>query len=159
MKTLEGLIRGMGQWTDLDKALEESGLTAAEALAVLEGEQGQRQMAARRELARIHAELIALRFRPLAASKLCGMLQEEKAELRLKAALAVLEIAADAADSRRPEDGATNTSTGDEVDDEEADTELMMAVAEVIAQRRRVELMGAPPRVAGGKADGHAAGE
>jgi hypothetical protein len=150
MKKIAGLIRGMGEWTDLDKALQAAGLTAAEALAALEAREGQRQMAARRELAKIHAEVIALRFRPLAASKLCGMLQEEKLDVRMKAALAVLGMTSETASltKRASEEAAEGSDEG-----EEADTELMMAVAEVLAERRRAELMGAPPRMTEEKAD------
>jgi hypothetical protein len=142
MKRSEKIIQGMMEGADLQRVLDEAGVSASAALDLLEGREGKRQREARRALAAIHAEMIALRFRALAASRLCGMLSEEKVDLRMKAALAVLGMTAETMKRDRDEaaKGAEQETQG-----EEADTELMLAAAEALAERRRTELMGAPP--------------
>src|SRR5947207_2892558 len=60
------VIREMSNNRDLRKGLEERGLTAARAMALLRAKSGRHQLKARRDLARIRSKMVAQRLGPAA---------------------------------------------------------------------------------------------
>ena len=91
---VENLIGTLVSGVDLDRVLEEHGMTAPQMVHAILCKRGKGEMAARRRLAKIQRELLAHRFSAFAVQKVCAVLQEkEKPELWLKAAAAVLEVA------------------------------------------------------------------
>lgn len=143
------VIRGMVEGIDLERVMERAGIGtgktggAAEVRRLLEGKEGRRQIEARRALARLHVELLALRYGALAMGKVCGLLSQEKPELQLKAALAVLgamrgekEQEARSKNQEATAEMARELAVG-AAEEGEADMELLSAVAEVLAERRR----------------------
>ena len=131
------VIRGLVESSDLQKVMDESGLTAVSALALLRGTEGREQLKARRKLAKIHGELLAQRYGPFAVQKLTQLLGDEKPELRLKGALSLLKIGKlDRQSSSAKPDKAKES---EEIEDTDELREVMSAVAEVLEQRAQAK--------------------
>src|SRR4051794_1125577 len=85
------LVGAMVKGRELGRVLRDMGMTAAEAMGVLAGEEGKADVAARRALARVQVTLLADRHGATAMGKLCRLLgQAKRPDVQLKAALAVL---------------------------------------------------------------------
>jgi len=136
MTKVRKVLKGLSESTDLGKVLEGAGVSASAVLGLLEGEEGKRELEARRALARLHVELLAQRYGALAMVKLCGLLDEkEKLEVRLKAAMAVLAEIGEGTKEMRDK-GTEETEEAPE----EGDGEILRVVAGLMEERRRGEL-------------------
>ncbi len=136
------LIDRLANSTDIHRFLEERKVSAIQALRAMCSTSGRRERRALRRLAKMHSEIIAHRYSPYAVHKLCELLSNEKAEIRLKGALSLLEIAGLRADRMRGKRGEKGQGGASEtrMDEEEA-AEMLSALAEV-RERRRAERVG-----------------
>ncbi|MCL2648744.1 MAG: hypothetical protein FWD61_17375 [Phycisphaerales bacterium] len=133
------VIRGMMESSDLQKVMDDAAITPVQAMRLLRSGQGRKQLKARQQLAKIHSELLAHRFGPFAVQKLTQLLADEKPELRLKVALALLKIGS--LDKPRPSDKANYKTKENEIlEDTDELREIMSAVAEVLEQRAKARL-------------------
>ena len=126
------VIRGLVESSDIQKVMEDTALTPVSALRLLRGEEGRQQLKARRQLAKIHGELLAQRFGPFAVQKLTQLLGDEKPELRLKGALSLLKIGGL---DKQPRTTKTTTKNEELPEDTEELREMMAVVAEVLERR------------------------
>jgi hypothetical protein len=157
---LDGIVKALGEATDVERVLEQHQMTPRQLLHAMRSRRGKSQLKARRELSKIHSELVAQRFSPYAVHKLCQLLSEEKPELRLKGALSILTVsgltgkedkprkkdqAAMGESERTPEDGAVLSAL----------VEVLRARREAAAREqeqaalRKPEAANSPPGVPG----------
>ena len=132
------VIRGMTETSDLQKVMDDTAITPIQAIRLLRGAEGRKQLKARQQLAKIHSELLAHRFGPFAVQKLTQLLADEKPELRLKVALALLKIGSldkpRQTNEHRKMEGAKEN---EQLEDTDELREIMAAVAEVLEQRAK----------------------
>ena len=150
------IIKKMVDSTDLEKILNEFQLTPTRAMILLKTSEGRRQLKARRQLARIHGELVAHRFGPYAIQKLTELLGDEKPELRLKSALSMLAVTGLVHKARRKKAAAADGK--DAENDEkismtsEQACEYLEAVCEVLDRRTKAAKAGNPEKICYSKA-------
>jgi hypothetical protein len=131
------LIQTLSDVTDLQRVLDDHQMSAAQLLNCLRTARGRQQLKARRQLAKIHSELVAHRFSPYAVHKLCQLLSDDKSELRLKGAMSILAVSGLAG---KPTRAAKKKESTEPVREPTAeDGEVLVALAEVLAQRRAAE--------------------
>jgi hypothetical protein len=135
---IDGVIAKLAGSADLQKVLEQSGETPEALLEMLATDYGRRQVRALAVLARLHRRLLADRWSPFAVHKLAQLLGDEKSEVRLKGALALL-----GATRRTPAKGAGRKGKPAEAAPELPElngtetAELMEAVSEVLTRWRK----------------------
>jgi len=125
---------------DLDKILKFHRLTFEEAQEILNTREARRQIAARRKVAAIHTHLVAHRFSSYAVHRLCELLSDAKADLRLKGAVAVLNIVGLSRFKQlmaKEVKSAARYRHGLPVEPTPEDAELLKALAIVVAQQRK----------------------
>ncbi len=137
---VDSIINTLTDVTDLQRVLNEHDMSAARMLQLMRSARGKQQIKARRQLAKIHSELVAHRFSPYAVHKLCQLLSDDKSELRLKGALSILSVAGL---GQKRERASKKKSGADAKDSPPAQTpedlELLAIVAEAMAKRRAAE--------------------
>ncbi len=136
---VRGILKGLGESTDLGKVLEGVGVSASAAVRMMEGEDGKRELEARRILAQLHVELLAHRYVALAMVKFFRLLDEkQKLEVRLKAAMAVLGAMGKGEGKELRDKGTEEQRERGEAEGEgEGDGEILRVVAELLEEKRR----------------------
>ena len=91
---IDQLVMELSSAADLEKLLETHAMSAVAMVGLLKLAAGRGIGGARRKrLAKVHSQLVASRYSPLAVQRLCQLLMEETGELRLKSAVSVLAVA------------------------------------------------------------------
>src|SRR3954467_6836720 len=87
------VVGRVAECVDISRVASEFGMTVERVLYLLTQPEGKRQMRAYEKLTRIQSRLHAARYGAFAVSVLCGLLQDEKSEMKFKGAMAVLDLA------------------------------------------------------------------
>jgi hypothetical protein len=146
MSTVEVIVSRLADSGDLQSVLADAGLSAAELEKLLDTADGKDMLRARRRLGRMHTKLLARRYGAYAILRLVQLLEDEKPEVRLKGAQAILEASgldrtAQVAAARAAVKGAAAGQPEGAMPALEgtATAELLEALAAVLAQRRKAE--------------------
>ena len=145
MHTIDSILSRLADSGDLQSVLADTNLSAAELLRLLKTEEAGEALRARRRLGKTHTLLLARRYSAYAILRLVELLRDEKPDIRLKGALALLaaagldgpaRIAALRLAKKRAANAREPLPEIPELDGT-ATTELLEAVAEVLHHRRQ----------------------
>ncbi|HVX83693.1 MAG TPA: hypothetical protein VH253_02645 [Phycisphaerae bacterium] len=143
MSTVEGIVSRLADSGDLQSVLADAGLSAAELEKLLDTADGREMLRARRKLGRVHTKLLARRYSAYAILRMVQLLEDDKPEVRLKGAQAILEAsgldrpAAAAAGAAVRKQSSAETAGETPALEGTATAELLEALAAVLAQRRK----------------------
>jgi len=135
------IIKRLTEGADLDQIILDLRLTPTKVLNLLETVQATEQLSIRARLSRIQVELLAHRHAPHAMDKLCGLLNESAADLRMRGALAILKTILAADTLKLKQDPNPKNPAPDPLDDTQSDHELLAALSELLGQKRRANVM------------------
>ncbi len=134
---VDGVLAKLAESSDLQKVIQASGLPPEEIMRLLRLPGGRRRLRAWQSLARVHRRLLADQYSPFAISQLAGLLGDEKPEVRLKGALAILAAVREKSRERKVRGKAETKPVLDvPMLDGTATAELLEAVSEVLERRR-----------------------
>ena len=134
------LIRKMMEDADLEKILETMNLTRIQAARIMRRASARQQLRAARRLSRIHHDMLMCRYAPTMVQKLILLMKDEKPEIRLKSAIALIELTRLGRSKRqaRPTKVAAPAYEPLDVTDAEAG-EILSVMADTFDKRRAAE--------------------
>jgi len=138
---LQKLLSLLAEGHEVEEVLSGLDLAPEMAAQAMDSPAGQEEIAARQRVSRTQTQLQARRHAAAAVRKLCGLLDDEKGELQLKAAIALLDLA-----HEEPKGGRAAAPAAKAHVDEAEVKEWMIAISKVLLDRRRSAAIGPAPR-------------